>query len=141
MNFILERAKEKLLSEAHTCVIISDERVYTSKKRGVAPLIELIDRGVSLEGAFAADKVVGAGAAHIYVLMKVSELWTITVSNAAKEILDKGGVAVYYDNCVPFISNRANDGVCPMESAVKDALSSEDALQKMKKALKKMNAL
>ena len=138
MTDLLYKAREILDNEGYTCVITDGEHTYTSKRRGVAPLLDLIDKKTHLSGFCAADKVVGAGAAYLYVLMGISALWAAVLSENAKSILTQHGIDFYCGECVPFIINRTRDGVCPMESAVKDATSPEDALAKMKEALSKM---
>ena len=134
-----ERARKLLIDGGYTCVLISKEKTVTSKKRGVAPLLELLENGNDYNGYFAADKVVGAGAAYLYVLLGVSAVWAQTVSKAARSLFGKYGIELHYENCVPHIINRAGDGICPMENAVKDASSPEDALDKIKNTLDKLN--
>lgn len=132
---VTERAKELLLEGGYTCVFMSEVQTLTSKKRGVAPLLNLIDEKKSLRGFCAADKVVGAGAAYLYVILEVKELFALTLSEPAKLILKQNGILCYYDNCVPNIINRAGDGVCPMEKAVARAKNPAEALMCIRKAL------
>lgn len=134
-----ERARKLLIDGGYTCVLISKEKTVTSKKRGVAPLLELLENSNDYNGYFAADKVVGAGAAYLYVLLGVCEVWAQTISEPAKKLFDKYGITLRYDLCVPHIVNRAGDGICPMENAVKDATSPEDALDKIKNTLNELN--
>lgn len=138
MHELLSTARQSLLEGGYTCVITNGEHTYTSSKRGVSPLLELLDEGVALEGFYAADKVVGAGAAYLYVLMGVSALWAATLSESAMSVLERYGISAQYERLVPFIINRAGDGVCPMERAVREATSPEDALARIKDALSKL---
>ena len=68
----LKKARLALSSGEFTCVICKNERIYTSKDRGVKPLVELYEAKTDLIGFSAADKVVGKGAAYLYVLLNVS---------------------------------------------------------------------
>ena len=86
-------------------------------------------------GAIAADKTVGAGAAHLYCLLGVRAVWANVISEAAEEILIKAGIAVFYGERVPYIINRRGDGMCPIESAVVDATSSQHAYELIVAAL------
>lgn len=138
MHELLSTARQSLLDGGYTCVILDGKRSYSSKKRGVSPLLELIDKDTALEGFYAADKVVGAGAAYLYVLMGVSALWAGVVSESAKDILERYGIPLFYGESVPFIVNRTGDGVCPMERAVREATSPEDALERIKGTLNKL---
>ena len=139
MNSILLQAKDLLIKEKYTCVFTDGEHTVSSERRGVTPLLELIDSKRDYSGYFAADKVVGAGAAYLYVILGVSEIWAHTVSQAALKVLEHYSVTCFYDNRVPHIVNRTGDGVCPMENAVKDATSPEDALDKIKNTLNELN--
>lgn len=137
----LDGARE-LLGKGYTLVASAGDRVYTDRARGVAPLLSLLQDGVSLAGGVAADRVVGRAAAYLYRLLGVNELYAQVVSEPALEVLAAGGVSVLYDTCVPAIRNRAGDGFCPMESATRmlspDALC--EALAVIREARAKLNA-
>ena len=123
-----EKAKEILISGGYTCVILKEDRQYTSDKRGVRPLLDLLDSGADTKDAVAADKVVGAGAAHLYVLLGVKAVWAAVVSTPAKKVMEENGIEVLFDKEVSFIINRTGDGVCPIENCVKGAKDSSQAL-------------
>ena len=83
----LKKAKRTLDEGSHTLVLCSDTQTYTDTARGVAPLLSFVDNGKSLRGFCAADKVVGAGAAYLYVLLGAEEVYANVISQRAKEIL------------------------------------------------------
>lgn len=134
----LQKAIELLRAESYTCVLLQNETVYTSKKRGVKPLLELLDSKVSLEGFSAADRVVGLGAAHLYLLLGVKELWAEVISQEAEALLRDHSVTVFYSEIVPYIINRQGNGRCPIETAVVRCLSSEEALECIKETLQNL---
>ena len=140
MNNALLKARQMLEEGNYTCVVLKDGEEYTSHERGVKPLIDLLDSGRSYVGAIAADKTVGAGAAHLYVLLGVSALWTNVVSESAKALLDAAGIALTYGECVPHIINRRGDGICPIETAVRDAKTSTEAYPLILAALERLRA-
>ena len=123
----IDAARQKLLDCGYTCVVMTENYEYTSRDRGVKPLIELLQMQRSVVGAVAADKCVGAGAAHLYVLLGVGTVWANVISAPAVEVLEKNGIKVFYEQCVPYIINRKGDGVCPIEDAVANAKTSEEA--------------
>lgn len=127
MSELVVVARKMLCEGGYTCVMLSRGEEFTSFERGVKPLIEFLDGKHSFAGAVAADKCVGAGAAHLYVLLGVSAVWANIISASALEVLETNGIKAYYEKCVPYIINRKGDGVCPIESAVKDAKSSAEA--------------
>lgn len=55
----IEHAKQLLTGEGYTCVICRGDDIHTSEKRGVAPLIELLDSNIDVRGYSAADKTIG----------------------------------------------------------------------------------
>ena len=115
-----ERAKERLQSMGCTCVVCKGEQVYTSKKRGVAPLLEWISDGVALRGFSAADKVVGKAVALLFALAGVRQVYAPVMSEAAVHVFSQQGIQASFDRTVPAIINRAGDGPCPMEQAVRE---------------------
>ena len=138
MNNEIEIIRQKLNEGGYTCVVSLDGREYTSFERGVKPLTQLLESEQSFVGAIAADKTVGAGAAHLYVLLGVRALWANVVSASAVDVLKKNGIETFYGECVLYIVNRRGDGVCPIETAVKDAKDSDEAYTLIKETLKEL---
>ena len=131
----IELARKRLAEGNFTCVLHIRGEEYTSFDRGVKPLLEFLKSGNFFEGAVAADKTVGAGAAHLYCLLGVRAVWANVISEAAKAILAQEGIEVFFGECVPYIINRRGDGKCPIEIAVSDARSSEHAYELINAAL------
>ena len=77
----------------------------------------------------------------MYVLLGVSAVWANIISASALEVLETAGIKAYYEKCVPYIINRKGDGVCPIESAVKDAKSSAEAYELIIDALARLRVL
>lgn len=134
----LEKAKEMLKNSDYTCVICSDEETLTSNKRGVAPLLAWLDEGEQLKGYSAADKVVGNGAAFLYVLLEAEEIYADVISKSALETLTRYNITVTYGIITEAIRNRDNTGFCPIESAVAGITSPETALEAIRDRLKEM---
>ncbi|MDE6775162.1 MAG: DUF1893 domain-containing protein, partial [Ruminococcus sp.] len=121
-----------------TCVCCNDTETITSHKRGVAPLLEWLDSGINLKEFSAADKVIGKGAAFIYVLLGVREIYTNVISKSALEILENYHVPVTYDVFTEAIRNRDNTGFCPIEAAVSEITDSKKALSVIRETLSKI---
>lgn len=138
MNIDTKTAKDILLKNGYTCVLSSDGTEYHSTLRGVKPLIEFLESRKDFNGFCAADKTVGAGAAHLYVLLGVKSVWANIISQAGKKILEQNNIEIFCENTVPFIINRSGDGVCPIETAVKGITCSKQALEVIKATLKKL---
>lgn len=134
----LEKAKELLKSEELTCALCSGGNVLTSRKRGVAPLLEWLDEGRSLGDYSAADKVVGNGAAFLYVLLGVKEIYADVISKSALNTLTRHNISAEYRVLTEAIRNRDNTGFCPIETAVAGISSPEMALEAIRSKLKEM---
>ena len=107
------KAKKILEAEELTLVVIKDKTVYKSVERGVVPLLDFIDKNVELDGFCVADKVVGAGAAFLYILLGVDEIYAKVISARAEELLKSNGISVTFGMLVNEIRNRAGNGRCP----------------------------
>lgn len=115
----LELAKKTLSEGGYTCVLARNGEVITCSKRGVAPLLELLDTGLGF-GYHAADRVAGKAGALLYAQLGVRNVHAQLVSEPAFKAFTDNGIGITYDNIVPFIVNRTGDGLCPIEQAVLD---------------------
>ena len=132
----IEKAKECLKSSGYTCVLYKGDRVYTSTQRGVKPLLGFYESDEDFCGFAAADKVVGAGAAQLYVLLGVAEVWAEVVSLSAERILKDNNIIISAYKRVENIINRTGDGFCPIETAVKNITEPQTAYEKIKQTLR-----
>lgn len=135
----LEKARSLLEKENYTCVICRGDDVITDRRRGVRPLLELLESGKDLQGYSAADKVVGKAAAFLYCLLGVKALHAGVLSVPARDVLVSAGIAVEWGSLVPAIQNRAGDGFCPMETAVWDLTDPALAPDAIRIALQKLS--
>lgn len=134
----IEHAKQLLTGEGCTCVVCKGDNIHISQKRGVVPLIELLDSKIDVRGYSAADKAVGKAAAMLFVLLGVSEIYAAIMSRSAKKILDEYGIKYSCGEEVEYIINRKKDGMCPMEKAVMDIDDPAEAQKEIKETIEKM---
>ena len=134
----LEEARSLLEKENYTCVLCRDGSTVTDNRRGVRPLLELLDSETDLHGYSAADKVVGKAAAFLYCLLGVKALYAGVISQPALSVLEDAGITVRYGTFVPAIRNRAGDGFCPMETAVWELSDPALAPDAIRNALKEL---
>jgi hypothetical protein len=128
MNTNLQKAKHLLESENYTCVVCQEDLVYTTRERGVAPLLQWLDPELNFAGFSAADRVVGRGAAFLYCLLGVREVYARVMSQPARDVLNAHGIATYADTVVDGIINRKGTGPCPFEAAVIHITDPQQAL-------------
>ena len=130
-----------LVQEGYTCVMGKGEFVYTSRERGVKPLLELLAHPGSLPGYVAADKVVGKAAAFLYCLLKVDYVYSDVISKPALEVFEAHGITAEYGELADAIRNRAGDGFCPMETTVLPIDSPEEALVAIRKKVAELRQI
>lgn len=138
MSDNLEKCREILKSGEHTLVLFDGKTLLTDTKRGVKPLLDLLDRETDLSGFSAADKVVGKAAAFLYVLLNVREIYADVISTHALSVLEEHQIPVVYGTLTDKIKNRAGTGFCPMETAVLDEDNPENALRKIRGKAKEL---
>ncbi len=115
---MLTKVKNRLSAGDCTLVVQTVEQELVFTQRGVAPLLQCLEDKIDLSGALVADKVVGKGAAFLYVLLGVKAVYGEVVSEKALSLLKKHNIRIEYALLVPAIRNRAKTGFCPVESAV-----------------------
>ncbi len=134
-----EKAKKLLNTEQYTCVICAGDKLYTSKRRGVKPLVDcFIEHGEDFVGASAADKVVGKGAAFIYLRLGVRAVYAAVISRAAYSLLQSRSIEIEYDLLVDSIINRQGNGICPFEETVLDIDDENEAYFKIIEKMKEL---
>ena len=122
----------------YTCVLCSGDTVYKSTRRGVAPLLQLLDEGINVRGFSAADRVVGKATAFLYCLLGVRRVHALVMSKPAMQVLQQYGILATYDALVEGIMNRQKDGPCPMEAATLHAEDPQAALAAVRDALARL---
>lgn len=127
MSKLIDYSKKLLVSGGYTCVLYNGESEIVSSERGVSFLLGLYNSGKNYSGYVSADKVVGKGAALLYVLLGIKKLHAIIISESALDVLQTNGVLCTYDTLVPHIINRRGDGICPIEYATRDITDAKDA--------------
>ncbi len=140
MNSNLERAVRLLRSGDFTLAAVSGKDEITSCKRGVKPLLELLDSRKDLHGFSDADKVIGKAAAFLYVLLEPMEIYADVISRPALEVLETNGIEISYGVLADGIRNRDNTGACPMETAVMNDSDPETALAHIRERLRSLSA-
>ncbi len=113
----IQRLKEEKLSlvvEKHGKIL------YQSTQPRLEPLFRALQElGEEMTGTTIIDKVIGAAAARLAVIAKVSHVITPLTSRTAVEILQKNAIKLEYVNLVDNILNRDQNDLCPMEKMAK----------------------
>ena len=136
-----EKAKALLVQGEYTLVLCREESVLTDTRRGVAPLLALLDERVDLTDYTAADRVVGKAAAFLYLRLGVASVYALVMSRPAYDLLVSHGVQVSCDRLAEYIRNRAGDGFCPMETVCLPLADAVEAERAIRARLAELNAL
>ena len=130
----LQTAKNNLAG--HTICLCKDGVCLYSEKRGIAPMMNLIENGADLSGYSVADIVVGKAAALLFVKCGIKKVFAKTLSQKAKSIFETYGVEYEYETLAENIINRAGTDICPMEKAVANTDDPEKAYNALKDRLR-----
>ena len=129
---------KSLLRENISFALLSKTNVVFDTRNGITPLLTRADD--NFFGCIAADKIVGEAAAWLYTLTKPDAIATLIITTKAKQILMTAGIPYFYDSEVPMTLGRDGTSRCPIEESVIDAVSSGDALEKIKTKIKTFSA-
>lgn len=135
MNENMIKARYLLETGNYTCVLCRGDSVLTDTRRGIRPLLELLEMSDSWKGYSAADKVIGKAAAYMYHLLGVDAVYAQVISQPAADVLRRYGISLEYGSLVHAIRNRDGTGYCPMETAVLDIDDPTQALAAIRQVL------
>lgn len=97
-----------------------------------------IAKNADLTGYSVADTVVGKAAALLFVKCGITAVFAKTLSLLGKNVLEKHGVYCEYETLTERIINRAGTDTCPMEKAVANTDSAEEAYTLLKNQFEKL---
>ena len=134
----LEKAKQILSDGEYTCVLANEKITLSTKERGVKPLIKWLESSLDFHDFSAADKVIGKGAAFLYLLLGIKSIYAFVISTPALELLRERNVYVEYSQEVDNIINRQGTGICPFEEAVLPITDEKLAYQLIKEKMQSL---
>ena len=88
-----------------------------------------------LKGAVIVDKMIGKAAAMLLSMGGAVWVHGVLMSEAAENYLAGRKIGFSFDESIPFVSNRTNDGLCPLEDAVTGVLDEAEAYEKLKERI------
>lgn len=124
----------------YTCMVkCNEEIVFTSKEKGVKPLLDYIEEEYNYTNITIIDKIIGKGAMCLAVKCKAKKVITPIISKKALDIANMYNVEVEYNEIVPEIINRTGTGPCPIENAVSSINNIEEAYDVIIKKLEELS--
>lgn len=129
---LIEKTKKALSDSGNTFAALvydeetGNEKIYTSAKKGIAPIMDMLEKNRSFfKNAIVADRVIGKAAAMLlldsgadYIFGEMTSTHALNVLEAASEFNE--AFSFETGRIVPYIINRKGDGMCPMEETVLD---------------------
>lgn len=93
-----------------------DRRLFTSNERGILPMLKYVETLAPYNTEIIIfDKVVGNALALLSVKAGSEAVYSPLGSNPAVKTLRNYGIRYHFIQTVPYIQNRNQDDMCPME--------------------------
>ncbi len=109
----------QIKNSVFTCIVeYKGEVVFSSKDKGVKPLMDFIGLNASYSPITIKDKIIGKGAMVLAIKCQAHKVITPIISEKALALANQHALNVVYEKVVPYIMNRTGTGACPIESAV-----------------------
>jgi len=133
----LKLAREILSTTDCSIVVISNGKILNKKKgEGLKPLLDTIEEiGEDIHGSVIGDRILGRASALLCRYAKAQAAYSPQGTKTGIAILIMGGVPCQVDELIPFINNRAGDGLCPFEKMLKDIESPDEAYNLLKQKI------
>jgi len=140
MDNILFKNKKDLIAvkenlKNHTIVLVKNDKIYISDKKGISPMMDFIEQGLNLNGFSVADIIVGKAVALLFVKEGIVGVFAKVISKAGLEVLNKHNIFTEYETLTDNIINRNGTDICPMEKTVLEIDDPEFAYEKLKETL------
>lgn len=120
---------DMLNAQGLSLLVFNHGELTTHANRGIQDLLQLIsEQPERLNGAVAADKVIGKSAAAIMIVGGVKEVHTNLICTPARELFEKEGILVFATEEVPMILNRDKSGMCPMDTQIANIESIDECV-------------
>ena len=135
----LSIARDTLSTTDNSIVVVKNGEILLTKKGGgIRPLLETIEElKERMIGSIIGDRILGKASALLLRYSKVSGVYAPQATKTALAVLIIGRIPVQTDELIPFIQNKAKDGLCPFEKMLEGIESPEDAYNILKENILK----
>jgi len=126
---------------ASLLLLCGEQVLFSSEQRGIAPLLEAVERmnDKDLSGATLVDRVIGKAGALLALHLGVSFVAAGVISRSGAEVFTRHDVPFYAQETVVRIEGRGA-GPCPFESSVQAVDAPEDALRILQDVAKRLRS-
>ena len=113
------------------------EILFESHKKGIRPMYEALLSEVNLTGAVLADRVIGRAAAMLALSVGIRSLFTFVMSESALAVCkEENFTAFTYEELSPFVMNRTQDDLCPIEKLSQETDDPEVLMNRIEEFLR-----
>ncbi len=134
----IQIAKELLGKDDNVIAMVKNGKIlFRSSKKGIQPFFDALEKHPreTFAGCSIADKIVGKAALMLAAYIGASEIYTLLASRHAVDTSLNLDLDLNTEHVVPYIINRSQDGMCPMEQRVLDIDDPEEAYEALKDKL------
>lgn len=111
--------------------------LFESHKKGIRPMYEALLSEVDLTGAVLADRVIGRAAAMLALSVGIRSLFTFVMSESALAVCKKENFSAFtYGELSPFVMNRKQDDLCPIEKLSQETDDPEALMNRIENFLR-----
>lgn len=134
----LDKTISKVKNNEFSFAVIKDNKIiHQDFGLGVSCIRKLINTNPAiLENSIIVDKVIGKAAAMLLIPTGIIKIHALVISKPALTILLNNNIETTYDQLVEFITNRNNDGMCPLEKSVQFIDDFNEALIEIENTIK-----
>lgn len=127
----IDIARNALLSENYSFVIVKDEKVLRfSKEEGIIPILQIIEEmGSDLEGKIIGDRNLGKASAFLWRYSKIKGIYSPQATKTAIAILIIGGIPCQADE---MISSVNTNNLYSYDDMLQNVESPDDAYRILK---------
>ncbi len=130
--------------DAENCSFVlwkEGQEEQVSTEIGVKPIMNVLRSDEEgLQDGVVADKVIGKAAALLLVLGGAKAVYGRVMSEGGKTVLEQHGIVCRYGSLVPYIENRTQTGMCPLEASVQEVEDPKQARVEIEKTIAKLMA-
>lgn len=130
----LKLAKRTLKEKNLNLSIVKNGKIlFETRSPGVIGLLQAIEElGKELIGSSVADRIVGRAAALLCTYSGVASVFSITMSEEGRKVLEDNQILFQFENRVPNILNYGRTDLCPFEKLTAGLTNSSEAYEKIK---------
>ncbi|MGD0979058.1 MAG: DUF1893 domain-containing protein [Candidatus Bathyarchaeia archaeon] len=130
----LRIAKKRLGKEGLTLSIVKDGQVlFETASHGISGLLSAIqDLDERLNGASAADKIVGKAIALLCLYAKIEGVYGSVMTREAKKLFEENKVHAEWEELIRNILDNCRSATCPFDRLAAGITDPEEAYKKLK---------